>query len=173
MTRTLTRRADVLRAAEVGRWRAAWEAFLSDRWRPVPTDAVQAWADVENSFDGMEESEADAYDARLKSVFEALKATWHARDEAEGTACDPELRARWEAWWEAWRIPYDLDAPDLALWPSSVPEPPPLPPGEMEDRQRLLADFRAAEEGSDRRAVLAYLVCSSGWVDAARALHDC
>ena len=138
----LPRRARTLHTAEVERWDAAWDGIWLAAFARLPANAA-GWADA-----------FGAATAEERAAVEAVLARWNE----EGG--ETESRAAWRAWWEEVGWLWDLDAPDLARWPASLPAPPPEPEGEWEEAAALADNPRGCGFTTPEGSAAAYwLLC--------------
>lgn len=130
-------RIERLYESEVERWRAAWQRFFQDFWRPLNNSETQAFSDY---VDLTPEEQA-----ALAPIIEA----WSREIDDE-----PDDGVAWSAFINDFddAVPTShLSEIDLSLWPDRLPDPPPDMP-EMWEIAR-----RAVVEGGDERL-------AAGWV---------
>jgi hypothetical protein len=129
-TKTMKRKADALREAEVERWREVWTAF----WERVDARAPEYDRVATPFFASLTDAELDTWSSgtvpeRFAAESHALAAEWQERLDAE-IGPDPDQGA-WDEWAERVRVrlPHPLVSDfDPAAWPGTMPPPPPIDP---------------------------------------------
>ena len=138
--KALSTRIDNLYESQVERWRTAWRCFEVDLWKPVDADEKRAWL----------EAHAAKEDAALVARVDLITGRW--ADESGLT----KRSTGWNTFFDRFNaaVTFDLDTPDLSLWPEGIPQAPPY--DETEGRLWEIAR-RDKDKGADERL-------AAGWV---------
>lgn len=170
MSPTLKTKVDALHTAEQERWRKAWRDFFAAARRIAPAELRALASDGLSGWEVEQRWERD-----LDTVWDALRAEEHEREDPEGAALlaavreeeeaerariaetiPEDVREAWERFGQAYYgflAPLNYDTPDLTCWPSSLPMPPENPTPYL---RYLLERFAETVEGSPRACYLAY-----------------
>ncbi len=149
-------RIERLYESEARRWRAAWERFEDDLFRPLLDDEIEAYIDCEDA------RADEAVCQRLDHIIEA----W---EQEAGLPQDDDAQRAFIEGVDQALLPDGLDRPDLTRWPDGMPEAPPHDAGAEAKMWKICR--RDQGNGEDERLAAGYVLTQLAMARVARIYH--